>query len=52
MRSLALSSWLMPVAAGDGVPLLTDLTLLRLISSRTFSSALIELCYALAGTDR
>jgi riboflavin biosynthesis pyrimidine reductase len=43
--------WLVPAAAGDGVPLFTGLTPLRLLSSRTFASGLIELCYAPAGTD-
>jgi dihydrofolate reductase len=44
--------WLMPAAAGDGVPLFTGFTPLRLLSSRTFPSGVIELCYAPAGTDQ
>jgi dihydrofolate reductase len=44
--------WLLPAAAGDGVPLFAGLTPLRLLTGRTFPSGLIELCYAPAGTDK
>jgi dihydrofolate reductase len=44
--------WLMPAAAGGGVPFFTHFAPLRLLSSTSFPSGLIELCYAPVGTDQ
>jgi hypothetical protein len=55
MPSLVLPSVLSldSYSPGPGsVPLFTDFTPLRLLSSRTFPSGLIELCYGAAGTDQ
>ncbi|MGH3187249.1 MAG: hypothetical protein ACRDPY_09410 [Streptosporangiaceae bacterium] len=41
-----------PAAAGKGVALFTDFTRLRLLSSKAFSSGMLELAYAPAGTGR
>jgi dihydrofolate reductase len=43
---------LLPAAAGKGVPLFTDFTRLRLLSTKAFPSGLLELAYAPAGTGR
>lgn len=44
--------WVLPAAAGKGVPLFTDFTRLRLRSSTAFPSGALELVYAPAGTGR
>lgn len=41
-----------PACAGKGTPLFTDFTKLRLVSTKAFSSGLLELVYAPAGTGR
>lgn len=42
---------MVPAAAGKGTALFTDFTRLRMLSSKGFSSGLLELVYAPAGTS-